>query len=809
MGSSQWKRRLFQYVLVALGAIGCSVGLSGLAADASAPAYQIEERVAYQNDNHENFWWAHMGCAALPNGATPQILCTLLKDIKESPTNLSDVVYEISSITSDDLGETWTAPAVIPQFQWKTVPDGYQGMLIDTVPMYHEKSGKLILLGMAQSYTSTYAKKHTYPAYAVYDPATATWGSDWHVFGWPNGVGHSGSAYPYMTEDGSGDILWPINSVDGLGSVQVVRASFDGTSLTYVSQGNAVPSPGSNGNRSGIETSLAKFGSEYFMTLRDDTQNRLAKSSDGINWQPAVVLTWDDGTPVSGSMNTQMHWITQPDALYVVYTREDASNASIYRYRAPLWMAKIDPVTLRLIKSTERVAMGITDNRAQLGNFGTYNVMPGLSIVSSNEWNSLFPNRAIVSRIWWDRLTVGSWQLDEASGSVAADSASGAYPGTIVGATREADGKFGRALRFDGNGDFVTLGDPADGSFDFGTAHDFSLSAWVKTSTTGKTQFIASKGDTNGAYWLRFETDNTIRFLLDYGSTYDAAQSTAAYADGKWHHVVGVADRDAGLRLYVDGVLAGQDNALTGGNVSSALPLTIGHASTLAMNGLIDGVSLYNYAIGDWEIARMFGEYGHWTFDESAGSVAADSTAFAYDGSVSNAVWSAGGKYGNALGFDGNGDYVTLPNPFYHDAAFGRTDNFSISMWVKTGVTGTTKFLMQKGDTNAGFWLRFESDNTIRFLLDYGSTYDAAQSAAAYADGAWHHVAAVVDRSAGIRLYVDGVLAGQDTSLQQGSIASALPLTVGVNGTNTMNGLIDDVRIYRYALTPSDIAALQ
>ncbi|MNI34280.1 hypothetical protein D3C73_882680 [compost metagenome] len=347
------------------------------------------------------------------------------------------------------------------------------------------------------------------------------------------------------------------------------------------------------------------------------------------------------------------------------------------------------------------------------------------------------------------------------------------------------------------------------GEFDFGTEQDFSISAWVKTSQTGKVQFIASKGDTNAGYWLRFEADNKIKFLLDYGSTYDAVQSTAAYADDKWHHVVGVADRNAGLRLYVDGLLVGQNHLLTGGNISNSLPLTIGQASNLTMNGLIDNVSLYNYPLGDKDVARMFGLYGHWKLDDGAGSAAADSSAYAYNGTVTNAVYDAGGKYGNALRFDGNDDYVTLPNPFYHDTAFGTKENFSISMWVKTAVSGTTKFLIQKGNTNAGFWLRFESDNTLKFLMDYGSTYDAAQSTATYTDGAWHHVAAVVDRSSGIRLYVDGVLVGQDTSLLQGSVTSSLPLTIGVSGANTMNGLIDDVRIYRYGLTAADIQALQ
>jgi hypothetical protein len=135
---------------------------------------------------------------------------------------------------------------------------------------------------------------------------------------------------------------------------------------------------------------------------------QLAKSSDGLTWQSAVTLQWEDGTAVTGSMNTQMHWVTQSNVLYLVYTRQDASNTDILRYRAPLWMAEVDPVTLRLKKDTEQIVMSITDNRAQLGNFGTTAVTPDLSIVTSNEWNSLVPNRAIVSRIWWNKSNIGT-----------------------------------------------------------------------------------------------------------------------------------------------------------------------------------------------------------------------------------------------------------------------------------------------------------------------------------------------------------------------------------------------------------------
>lgn len=791
---------LFLFMLI------CGGTLLGAALTGYAAGYTVEEKAIYQNDGQNNFWWTHMRCTAIPQDGLPQILCTVSMDPKESP-NVTDVFYDIAVSVSNDLGETWTPFASIPQYQWKTLPDGYEGMLIDPVPMYHPASGKVILFGMAQSYDSSLAKKHNYPAYAVYDPATAAWSSDWRLFDWPAVYGHTGSVVPYIAEDGSGTILWPINSLDGKGTLQVVKCAFDGTMLTYISQGSPVGNTGGNGNRSGIEPSLAEFNGEFFLTMRDDVQNRLAKSSDGITWQPAVPLQWEDGTVVAGSMNTQMHWITRPDGIYLVYTRQDASNPDVFRYRAPLWMAQVDTATLRLKKSTERVVMSITNDRAQLGNFGTANITSDLSIVSSNEWNSVSPNRAIVSSIRWDKSMISHWRLDEASGSTALDEA-GEYPGVIVNAARTAAGKFGGALSFDGNGDYVTMGDPAGGTFDFGTDQDFTVAAWVKSDQSGTVKYIVNKGDTHAAYWLRFEADNTIRFLLDYGTTYDAAQSTATYTDGRWHHVVGTANRSEGLKLYVDGVLAGQDASLSGGNISNSLPLTIGANSSLTMKGLIDDVRLYNYALSPGEVQKLYGAAGYWKLDEPTGSVALDAGLSGYNGTITGAVRTAAGKFGGALSFDGSNDFVNLGSPNIGVFDYGVTGDFSISLWAKTSRSGTVKYMINKGDTNGAYWLRFEADNTIRFLLDYGSTYDAVQSPAAYTDGLWHHVAAVADRDWGLRLYVDGMLAGQTTVLTGGDISSLLPLTIGVSSAASMEGLIDEVILYNYALSADDVQEL-
>ena len=75
--------------------------------------------------------------------------------------------------------------------------------------------------------------------------------------------------------------------------------------------------------------------------------------------------------------------------------------------------------------------------------------------------------------------------------------------------------------------------------------------------------------------------------------------------------------------------------------------------------------------------------------------------------------------------------------------------------------------------------------------------------------GQWHHVACVYDGSK-MSIYVDGKL---DVSKpRSGPIATNnFPVCIGENIELTghcWNGLIDDVRVYNYALSENEIAAL-
>jgi hypothetical protein len=184
----------------------------------------------------------------------------------------------------------------------------------------------------------------------------------------------------------------------------------------------------------------------------------------------------------------------------------------------------------------------------------------------------------------------------------------------------------------------------------------------------------------------------------------------------------------------------------------------------------------------------------HWKFNEGSGTAASDATGNGNTGTLYNSPTWMTGKFGSALSFDGVNDYVYLNNlstPVSGDA--------SISLWLNyTGANTGLRAL------NLGGWqVRFSGgcvgwDNS-------GGPNTETYSTNAYNNGQWHHV--VFTRTGtNYKMYIDTMADKTGT----GTALSYTSLCVGAAdaGTNFYIGKIDDVRIYDYALTQSEINTL-
>ena len=168
---------------------------------------------------------------------------------------------------------------------------------------------------------------------------------------------------------------------------------------------------------------------------------------------------------------------------------------------------------------------------------------------------------------------------------------------------------------------------------------------------------------------------------------------------------------------------------------------------------------------------------------------------------------------GNVLRLDGEGDWVDCGA----DARFDITDEITISAWIKVGKFDKVwQAIITKGDST---WrlLRNESTDALAFACsgvntpetgDYGTVYGRVN----VNDGRWHHVAGVYDGRR-LTLYVDGALDASAPALAFTRINTStdrvgIGMNAGTQPPREWNGLIDDLRIYSYALPPEDIKAI-
>ena len=132
------------------------------------------------------------------------------------------------------------------------------------------------------------------------------------------------------------------------------------------------------------EPSIVRFRGRYYLTMRNDLKTYVSVSDDGLHFAPQQEWTFDDGEDL-GSYNTQAHWVTLGDGLFLVYTRRGADNDHVMRHRAPLFMAQVDPDKLQVIRSTEKIL--VPERGATLGNSGVTVLNPNESWITVSEAN--------------------------------------------------------------------------------------------------------------------------------------------------------------------------------------------------------------------------------------------------------------------------------------------------------------------------------------------------------------------------------------------------------------------------------------
>ncbi|MCX6786012.1 MAG: hypothetical protein NTZ18_04140, partial [Candidatus Komeilibacteria bacterium] len=222
-------------------------------------------------------------------------------------------------------------------------------------------------------------------------------------------------------------------------------------------------------------------------------------------------------------------------------------------------------------------------------------------------------------------------------------------------------------------------------------------------------------------------------------------------------------------------------------------------------NGLIDDLKVYNYVLTPWQIAQEYNggkPIAYYKMDEAtttwdgAGDRVNDYSGLGNNGTAyGHAHATTTAVYGNAAEFDGTDDYVHLGDTGNN---FGTTQ--TVSAWIYPRViTGNNFRIYATGSGSAyPYTIGIYGNNNVS---------DALYSSIPLVLNTWQYITVVTTGSqAAAKLYINGV---DRTGAQGGSgfIFSTITNIGSRSGAvSFFNGLIDDLKVYNYVLTPWQIA---
>jgi hypothetical protein len=422
---------------------------------------------------------------------------------------------------------------------------------------------------------------------------------------------------------------------------------------------------------------------------------------------------------------------------------------------------------------------------------------------------------------------VAEWKMDENSGTTLNDTSGNNKTLTLTGSPTWGLGKFGNGLTFSGNGSQYA-GVTDSGTTTLDVTGNITFEAWVYWNRFKDYGVIMQKGSSGSAITFNYAIWSYAASVYCYvanGTGNNAvAIPASSISTGQWHHIACVANGST-LTPYLDGrAFPSANQTIT--PTANDYPFYIGSiGSGFTIDGKIDQARIYNYARTPAQVAYNFnrgGPVSYWRLDECNGTTANDAAGnnpgaitigatgtqtAAGTCNTSGSAWGNGltGKYNGSLNFDGTDDYINIPGPATNLQITGA---ITISSWIKTTKADYQVIIDDLGGSPYTSWTQWLMPAGTVGWYDNG-TWKASNKVVN--DGSWHHVVTVVDSSNTLRFYIDGVLDVNSYPNVSARTATTDAKAIGRRAdanTYMFSGQIDDVQVYNYALSASQITKL-
>ncbi|WP_433432298.1 LamG-like jellyroll fold domain-containing protein [Nonomuraea sp. CA-141351] len=430
---------------------------------------------------------------------------------------------------------------------------------------------------------------------------------------------------------------------------------------------------------------------------------------------------------------------------------------------------------------------------------------------------------------------VAAYGMNEGTGFIVGDSSGQNNTGT-GSSTTWANGKYGKALSFNGSSSWVTVQDAASLHLTTG----MTLSAWVSPATVADwSSVVAKELSASGVSYTMYAANGgsvPSGWVQTSAEDHSTVGGVSPLPVNTWSHLALTYD-GATLRLFVNGQQIAQ-TALSGSLYDDGSPLRIGGNNIWGefYNGLIDELRIYNRAQTATEIQADMntpvgsttpgpdptptptptptpdpdpdpdpvpGLVAAYSMEEGTGTSVGDASGQNNTGAATDTTWTTG-KHGQALSFNGSSSWVTVP----HSASLRLTNALTLSAWVRPATVDDWRTVLMKEHADGGTYGLYAStgDSPLGWLKNARGDMSVVGDNPLPLNQ-WSHLAVTYDGSMAT-LYVDGAPVDQ-TPMSGDLVDDGGALRLGGNSVwgEHFSGVIDEVRIYNRAQTVAQIQA--
>ena len=226
-----------------------------------------------------------------------------------------------------------------------------------------------------------------------------------------------------------------------------------------------------------------------------------------------------------------------------------------------------------------------------------------------------------------------------------------------------------------------------------------------------------------------------------------------------------------------------------------------GHATITAAvsDGTTSTSTTFKLTVNPLVVGGLVAAY---SFNEGAGLTATDFSGNSNTATLNGATWSALGKNGGALAFNGSSSVAVINA----SPSLNLTGAMTLEAWVypSAAQSGWRTIIQREVDA---YFLHASSNTALAPAAGgtFGGTVAFTNSPSALPLNVWSHLAVTYD-GASVRLFVNGVMAS--SKAQTGAIqSSTAALRIGGNVPygEYFLGRIDDVRVYNRALSTTEL----